>query len=220
MNAHPLARTLLPLGLFLGSTGYLSWPYLTMEPEAAREKAKPATLDASVLHPDFRDPAPRNPFVGPPALRASKKGALEESNSAPPEAVDREPVGSWRLGATLVGGRNKAAVVDGRVYREGEFLLDKGGKAGPWKLAMVQAERILLTNRAGSRTLVVRFPERTYPDPKAKGNSRPTKPAQAVEQAGEDLLRELAGAGGNLPAELDPQRAILSKILGLGLGGN
>lgn len=213
---NQLARILVPLGLFLGTVGYLSWPYLTMEAEAAREKPKPPTIDAQTLHPEFEEPALRNPFAAAQPQRAAKATSVVEAPSPSAPAVDREPVGSWKLGATLVGGPRKAAVLDGRVYREGEFLLDRGGTPGPWKLAVVQAERVLLTNRAGSRTLAVKFPERSYPDPKAKGEAKPAKPGQVAEQEVETLLKQFAGTRGNLPAGLDPNQAILTRILGLG----
>lgn len=169
-----------PLFAVAGLTGYCLFPFLGPE-RIAREAAadRPAPIEQALLDPRLEPPLDRNPFEA--ALPASTAGATASGpatgktrsapRSGPPEP--RLPDGLV-LGATLVHGRRRAAVINGRIYSEGETLEvpgagagETGGPAGPRSLVLgrVEHDRVWFTVRWNDRDmpLALAYTERRTP---------------------------------------------------------
>ncbi|MBY0398396.1 MAG: hypothetical protein K2X91_18270, partial [Thermoleophilia bacterium] len=150
-----------PPALFLAAVAYLLWPYVDPEPTPPLKPSTIPTIRAAWLKPKFADAGPRDPFSPPDAKapdpnavaksKAAKKGAKakdvakKEAEAAPPPPPP-EPTPEFALGATLVRGRVRAAILDGKVYREGEVVPD-GKTSGGWTIALIRGEGVILTHK-------------------------------------------------------------------------
>jgi hypothetical protein len=114
-----------PMVAVVGLVGYCLMPYLSSSPmeKPSSPMEKPPRIESTLLSPRLESSLQRNPFESVP--EPSKPGAKGEQSRpggpADPDERPSLPEGLY-LGATLVHGRRHAAVINGRVYSEGEEI--------------------------------------------------------------------------------------------------
>ncbi|RUL84178.1 hypothetical protein [Tautonia sociabilis] len=205
-----------PLGGFLVAVGYCAWPYVSPPRPPAPPPARMPKIEASWLDPDLKPASDRDPFRGtgspppPPALAASP-GPAGPAGPAPrasePERPIRvasrrvEPSPEFRLGATLVSGPRRAAIIDGKVYRQGDRF---ESAAGPWTVQWVEPGRVLLGRPRGRDPLILELPD---PLSALTNSGSGPKPADTSRPGGEGPF---AGLGNGL--DLGSARAALAAV--------
>src|SRR5581483_4317625 len=113
-------------GAFSAAVGYLAWSYYG-EPDLAAEPAKSIPkLEASWLDPKIEPTHERNPFLTPASeaaiARAKAEKAQADGKTAPSEESGPTPP-ELTLGAVMIRGGSRAAILNGRVYRPGDRLV-------------------------------------------------------------------------------------------------
>ncbi len=232
MNASRLVKSYAPLGLFLGGVGYLAWPYIDPENEPAQAKAEVPALEAKWLAPVFPPSAKRDPFrIVLPVVdekEAPGIGPNEREGAVATARGPREvPNPTYRLGATLLGGRRRVAVIDDRVYQEGDQI-EENGKLGLWKLARVEDGHVVIVGPR-DRPLRIEFPKRSEAsDPRtgalAQSKSKTQDKPDAVPTIGPidvlSLLKSGGLTGGSTSAAESLPKGLLPKGLLQGLDTN
>lgn len=161
-----------PPVLAMAVTGYCVWPYLDA-PEDTNPPARPALpkIEPQQLSPTLAPTLERNPFELAGAL-APKPVAEEKAKTAASQSAarpggrmnrpaDRKPEASrsllegWSLGATVVHGPRRGAIINGKVYDEGEMVAPPQRDGKGLRLARVERDRVLLQEpgRSGSVAL-------------------------------------------------------------------
>lgn len=212
---------LAPLVLFLAATGWCVWPYLSSRSPAAPKRAESASLDARMLRPGFEPASERNPFQRPKRrTETAPEPKVERTVAASPPKV--EPKRETRplapaarpsakaskpptpeglsLGGTLVRGKNRAAIINGKVYRQGEILDHEPGARVHWKLAEVRADGVVLSPKSGGRPAFLAFV-----GPGEAGKVTAARP-------GSDTLAKEPGEKGSIPEEISLESSALERL--------
>ncbi|MEW4568901.1 hypothetical protein AB1L88_13635 [Tautonia sp. JC769] len=206
-----------PLAGFLLAVGYCVWPHVAPPPHQAAPTPALPKIDSSLLTPDFAAPSSRDPFRqhDDPARLAARPGPAEagrgpgvagRSNTPARAGALRPSSPGFELGATLVSEGRRAAIIDGRVYRQGEPLERPEGAPGgaSWTVARIEPGRVILGRENHRDSLVLELPDRlaalmaeTSPAALESFNDRSVR-------VGMETLTEaraaLAAAGVHLPA--------------------
>jgi hypothetical protein len=114
------------------------------------------------------------------------------------------PAPVFALGATLVAGDRRAAIINGRVYRQGELLERPEGSPGTaWTVARIEPGRVVLGRENHQDSLVLELPDRlaallaeTTP---AANDSSDDRGLRAGLETLTDARAALAAAGVHLP---------------------
>lgn len=169
--SHELIK-LGPLAGFLLAVGYCVWPHVAPPPHQAAPTPSLPKIDSSLLKPDFGPPSARDPFrqAGDPvqlvaqpseARESQAASSVVRSNASGTVAAPRMPAPVFALGATLVSGDRRAAIINGRVYRQGERL--EGSEGSPrtsWTVARIEPGRVVLGRENHQDSLVLELPDR------------------------------------------------------------
>lgn len=114
---------MIPMGAVAGMAAYCLSPFLGHGPSmmAEAEKQETPRIETELISPSLNAAPPRNPFEvvataisNSTAPGAAARAAVEEAPKGP--ALPEE----MHVGATLVHGRRRAAIVNGKVYAEGD----------------------------------------------------------------------------------------------------
>jgi hypothetical protein len=213
---------LAPLVVFLAAAAWCVWPYLSPTAPSVPRRTEPPSLDPRLLSPGFKPASKRNPFMRSsyeprpesPArsvraekfaeprpeigrVRPSKPAAQKTAPKEP--SVPRAPQG-LTLGATLVRGKQRAAIINDKVYVQGETLERIPGERETWRLADVRADGVVLAPKSGDRGIFLAFAakgESGEPAPDRSREGRPAlRPAQEeipLEPSIAERLAEISG---------------------------
>jgi hypothetical protein len=124
-----------PLFAVAGLAGYCLLPALAPAPLAREARVEPPPkLDSGLLAPRLEPPLERDPFQAAPVVAAAPGKTTSRSGLA--STATLKPTGpnlpeGLHLGATLVHGRRRAAVINDRVYKEGERVAPPRAEASP-----------------------------------------------------------------------------------------
>lgn len=195
MDIKPSHLKMMPLIAALAAAGYGVWPYVEGAPPTALDEPEPDRLAAELLEPKLPEVVGRNPFVYPsdldePVEKFAAAGSGTNTAAAKAETTPEPP--RFNLGSTLVRGDYRAAIIDGRICEPGETVTDQVGR--PWRVAAIEAGRVLLSDGSARGSLVLDFSRPEPPDP--TGTPSTAGPEPAVATLPEDptaLLRALLG---------------------------
>jgi hypothetical protein len=204
-----------PLAGFLLAVSYCVWPHVAPPPHQVAPTPALPTIDASLLKPDFGPASLRDPFrqADDPARLADRPGEgkaspvtsrMVSSNTPGAAAAARPSAPGFVLGATLVSGDRRAAIIDGRVYRQGEALdRPEGSPRVSWTVARIEPGRVVLGRENHRDSLVLDLPDRlaalmaeTAPSAVESFNDRSLRVGL---EALTDARAALAAAGVHLP---------------------
>lgn len=159
------AAKLAPIGIMASTMGYFCWTHID-EPAplvlAAKTAPKGADTLASLLKPAVAPDLTRDPFVPfrPNAPVEEKKtaattkaqGSGDKAKAAepPPKPVVKPNLAGLVLNGTMIAGRNRTAVINGELFREGDKLAAAGAAGQPAHIAKVGVDRVIL--RLGTET--------------------------------------------------------------------
>ncbi len=159
------AAKLAPIGIVAGTMGYFCWTHLD-EPAplvlAVKTAPKGADTLTSLLKPVVAPELNRDPFVpfqpNPPvaetktAATTKPQGGGDKAKAAepPPKPVLKPNLSGLVLNGTMIAGRNRTAVINGELFREGDKLAAAGAAGQPAHIAKVGVDRVVL--RLGTET--------------------------------------------------------------------
>jgi hypothetical protein len=189
----PLVHKFAPVAIVAGLFGWCCWPYLKAPDALVLESGKPLEVGASLLSPDV-DPAPaRDPFR-PPSLNET---ALHETTptvvQATPSPVEEKPpaerplaevMQSLALDATVIHGDRGIALINGKVYAEGDSLAVSGPVVHPYTVARISAYAVLIQHLAETAELQYRGRNR---DGGSSGSAIVPKPSSALKTEGKGI---------------------------------
>ncbi len=183
------AGKLAPLVLTVVGAGYCVYPYAQTQPPPAAAKSDMPKIEAKWLSPSFPPASPRNLFqpVIPESLVAAAKTAdeakLRLAKQAEIEAKKRDAsralLEGWTLGATMMHGARRGAVVNGKIYLEGQTIPPPGPGGEPLSLFRVERDRVVMlrAKRTDEVVLVYAPPAKADGPAKALGPRPPEKTA-------------------------------------------
>jgi hypothetical protein len=164
-----LAPTLLTLLL----VAWVVWPHLPLgSSEAPVAAAKPQAAEKTKPNAK-RSEAPPNPFDGVLAMllanaqaRDTKKGpavagtvaaaGTPTTKDAPGRAEEPpEVIQDMTLSATIIRGKKRIAMIDGKIYEQGDTIRDAGDAATDMQIARVEPRRVIITK--GRRRLALSY---------------------------------------------------------------
>jgi hypothetical protein len=183
--------------------------------------AKLPRVARSTLHPDIRASSRRDPFSAAPAaaekssfvpfaamsrllnkLREDRQwlfnrptaegpGSLAAHTAPAPAALGQ----TLTLHATYLHPNERLAVIDNRIYAEGDRVAVAGGAAKPCTLDRVERDRVVLHYRG--ETVVLTYPQPTRQSPRAallsESPTSPNTPRADLEAIQQDLLQTIEG---------------------------
>jgi hypothetical protein len=209
MNASRLKFQLGLLGAFLAAIGYCAWPYFAAPDRPIAATPELPRVEVSWLNPELEPPAVRDPFERPGAAmpQPTKPSGPSSASTAGAPAAASAPAPAppeLTLGAVLIRGERRSAILNGRVYRSGEPLRVEGQPAGAWRLEKVGPEGVLVTDSRGRRPIQIGFPRREVAtSPKSRSDApAPASEALSIEKlvGGSSGILERLGqrSGGDL----------------------
>jgi hypothetical protein len=165
--------------------GYLCWPHLGTPSAAqtAKQANKGADLTTAMLSPRVDTAFNRDPFKGPSVHIVQPRTSMSRDQLKPASrpTVSKTEAGNLlsglSLNATMIRGRNRSALINGSIYREGEPLKLASATAVPLKIAQVYPDKVLL--QCADQTLVLTYGTR---DSKPAGASPSMPRPNATEQ--------------------------------------
>lgn len=196
------ALELVPSAIVLAVVGWYTWPYLgPPELGGADNKGQVVEIAQSLLSPTIEPASARNPFKRPGAAPSGRGGVKYVENeqitrvlkvlgdvfvlrratprvgTAPRPGPMTKPnlaelLSTFSLSATWVQGPRRAAVINGRIYRQGDAMEAPAATPAPLHVAQVFPDRVLLECQGARAEL--RLPEQA---------ERPSGPAVAAPPA-------------------------------------
>jgi hypothetical protein len=161
------AEKMIPIGLVLGLIGYCCWPYAgspSGEPEV-KSGPKIARIPSDMLAPAIDAPSARDPFriaaQPPPSDAAPKSGSNGPAPGGntppaapppPPQDADR-PLTTLVLNATFLQGNRRVALINNRLYSEGDTLQAGNAATSDWVVAQIESFRVVLAGTDQQREL-------------------------------------------------------------------
>jgi hypothetical protein len=221
------ASKLVPLFLTIAGTGYCVWPYVQPASPPAPPKLELPKIEASWLSPAFAAASRRNVFeqVVPKsaapaksqgddtAARLAEKAALEAKRKEELLALKR----SIALGATMVHGARRGAVLNGRAFLEGETVPSPRGGGKSLVLVEVARDHVVLQPDAGSEKFKLEFSPARRAMATSAGGARPAAAAAPKIVTMMDRLMAAMNGGPNPESPAPPpvtQRATNSSAAG------
>lgn len=178
---------LAPLAGFVAAVVYCAWPYLFPSPRPVPKASLLPRMESASLKPAIDPASDRDPFARvrpdaatkPPAAPApapARHVALASNLGPNPKATASAPAArgpderkavqpasiadGLKLGATMVGGARRAAIINGKVYSQGETIVVSEGFPSSWTLSRVERDGVALVPRSGGRTVNLAFARR------------------------------------------------------------
>ncbi len=198
MNSKLAKSRLVPYAVFLALCGYLTWPFIDPPAPSVSTQEKPLVIDKKWLNPSLEAAATRDPFTdltirpapAPPsqAPRASGATGGQHAKAGTVLSKPKARVDGLVLGGTIARGARRAAIINGRVFRQGDPLEDPGFPTAKWILEQVEAETVVLVNQTDGSRHLLNFERRAM--------TETTMPADSL--AVETLPPELSGLPGGM----------------------
>ncbi|AGA30579.1 hypothetical protein [Singulisphaera acidiphila] len=232
MASNALILRFVPLISAVAVVGWCVWPYLDSPTILEPAQSEAPESESRLFNLSLKPASDRNPFVsldgsgaepverpqsgGKPrsvTVQQPSKGAAQGGNaSAANDANTEESQHKWNLGATLVHGRRRAAVINGRVYLLGEMVAAASPESQPARLNRVERDLVYLQIKDRPRPIVLAYANVASPQVPSRPAPQPatTDAAAANLEAGTDLSRLLWGG---------KAASIIDVIRKLGLGG-
>jgi len=142
--------------------GWCCWPYLEEAgPKDVGAKTSPPQITHALLEPAFAAKLPRDPFhvvqtsksvEKPKAAPAAKASAASPSTKKTDAA---EMPKGLTLSGTLIAGNRRAALINGRLWEQGQCLELSKNAAEPWVLAQVFPYGAVV--QSGAKRLELRY---------------------------------------------------------------
>lgn len=155
------------LGASALAVGYLAYPYWDPPSPQTESETKPPVLEARWLAKPAESVAGRDPFALPESRRPPRPPAAVAQprdrapgpggGAAAASTARPTPPPELSLGAVLIDGDRRAAILNGRVYRPGESLRLDGPDRGRWRLDRVAPDGVVVAETSGPRSLRVGF---------------------------------------------------------------
>jgi hypothetical protein len=190
-----------PTLIVIGVAAFAALPTLLPGGDSSPPKAGAKPPSTAKESPPTAGRPARNPFlverppVAPAGLAANSPAVpIGPSNGAKPMtsptlAADEDKIlGEMRLGGTFIGGRDRIAIIDDRVYARGERLRKADGSPLPYVIAEVRKDHAVL--RRGRRDFVLAF-----------SNAPRTGDAKVIAPA---LAKSTTPANAPSPAKIEP----------------
>jgi hypothetical protein len=175
----------MPIGVVAGTMGYFCWSHLAEPVGPVKKPPKVEGLSAADLSPPAPKPLDRDPFQRPKleVAVASEPGSSEASTDPMPETAvaDHEPavaptidLSPFVLNGAYVSDKSRMAVINGRVYVEGEALEFGNPPEAIGTIKSIGVHRVLvstgnviaaLTYRPLEMTVAPQVAEQTNPPP-------------------------------------------------------
>jgi hypothetical protein len=195
----PVVVKLAPQAVVLAAALYWVWPNLVGG--SSQDETKPAAgspgFTAVALMPTFPQPPKRNPFGAPGADSITRTGSgLANPKAAEANAKTAATKGGGKaeglvLNATCIVGKQRLAMIDGRLYGAQETLPAGSAAGSSYKIVDVLPYKVLL-EREG-KTL-----ELTYSDATSHAATSPTPAAHATaKQSGGNSKAKSGGSKGS-----------------------
>jgi hypothetical protein len=202
-----------PLAGFVAAIGYCLWPHIGAGPPPRAPESLLPTIEARWLKSTFDPPGPRDPFAKPSAepgpVAATAQPAAQAKGPARGAAAARPrepgPPPRFVLGATMVNGARRSAIINGRVYRQGDPIKLTEG-TGAWTLNLIEPHRVTLSEASRKKPVVLAFREAGAEPDGGPGAGKPPADVRST-MAGLDIPLPDAGllgrlaeqAGGGIP---------------------
>lgn len=231
MASNVLFLRFVPLISAVAVVGWCVWPYLDSPTILEPTQSEVPESESRLFNLSLEPASDRNPFVSlegsgaEPVKRPQREGkprsvaAQQPSKgtaqggiaSAGNDSNTEELPHKWNLGATLVHGRRRAAVINGRVYLLGEMVAATSPESEPARLNRIERDLVYLQIKDRPRPIVLAYANVASPQVPSRPAPRPaTTDAAASLEAGMDLSQLLWGGKAG---------SILEIIRKLGLGG-
>jgi hypothetical protein len=176
-----------PMIAAISAIGYCVWPFLDAGEQPEPKRNKPPALEAPLLGPKMLEPSERNPFLAASKvdlLPPDRTALADSGDTAPSERAPGSIKSGWVLGATLIHGNRRAAVIDGRVYLLGERLKVSGHPEQVVQLTRVERDAVRLSVAGSTHEIVLTHPER------GKSAAAPVRAVAAARPAGQPEARQ------------------------------
>jgi hypothetical protein len=145
-----VVESLAPTSAVLALVVWCCWSYLV--PSGGRlsefQDENLPRIEPSRLRPEIRTPSQRDPFC--PAAAKPDVAVQEAVMESEPEADSaatpdpRQVVKQLTLKATYLSDRRRIALINERVYEEGDLIPTPGSAGGILKLSQVRSDRVVL----------------------------------------------------------------------------
>ena len=197
-----------PTAVVVVVSGVCTWPYVWAPDDGSGgpKPAEPPGLSAALLEPAVGADFERNPFQETAGVRlalarsafARLKGRLadtlkrrkpevpaEEPEAArrPVERLGVDPAANLVLNATYIQGQKRLAMINGRVYSQGEMLKGIESATGRWKLSEVRPHSVVIDVRGKLMELSYPSPGSSPPGAVARGPSTMTADEGGISEA-------------------------------------
>jgi hypothetical protein len=204
------ANKVAPSLVVLGFVGACLWPTVS-EYVWPTEKSKPAAketeLSAALFSPTMPPPITRNPWGGKDAatmaeirkkadeaketekLQAEKEKEAEEGGEIAVQKPIVNPMDLLKtlsLDATSVGGGQRLAIINNRIYGQHELIQDLGADAPPMKIIEVRPYEVIL--ECQGNTLALKYSSTSAgdakkPEPQADGTDQEDQAVEGTPKA-------------------------------------
>jgi hypothetical protein len=141
-----------PTAVVAAMVTYWCWPHLVDGPAAEQPRAKLPALDTALVSPPKSAAPERDPFLtGPqPANAAGANEPPPTVHSQPTEQHAYDPAQSeqWVLNATMLRGERRIAVINGKLYGEGEPIATPDPTAHPYVVSEIDSDQVVIRRSA------------------------------------------------------------------------
>ena len=215
-----LVRNSAPL---LATVALVAWCCWSQVSESApllanMEEAQLPRIERRAVRPEISAPSQRDPFQQPKSEpdQPMEVAQLDPASKAPPRPLfdPRTILSSLRLDATMVGTDHPVALINGRVYSEGERIALKDLPKLHCRLRRIRADRVVLEIEKEEFEIIYSQPSKTLQTQTKEPRRESTTHGQrdlAADPAGKEgafakLLQLLRSAAPDLVSDLDSLR--------------
>jgi hypothetical protein len=162
--------------------------------------------------------ATRDPSGQPTASAAAVRAAADGGTTAP--AVVEDPSTLFQLGATMVSGARRSALINGRVYDIGEVIAfpNQAGAHDRFRLISIERDGVMLQGKSRRPVVVTFVAAKKAPRPEQAVATAATMPTTATAETSgaETGLAQLLGRLQNNAGQPAMPALNLLSLLGLG----
>lgn len=144
MNAHPMVKKFGPSAVVLTLCVYCAWQHLEdASPLADMEAGSRSRLKADALFPELPEPVARNMFTTGAAM-AEQQRVEQLAATEQPEFDPDKMLGELRLSGTFLHGRQRLAIINGRVLNVGQPIAVDETTGKSCRLVSVRNDGVLV----------------------------------------------------------------------------